>query len=166
MEKRSRVCFFIAASVLFFNSLDHQSVLITKWEARVALIYKDLFWTNEKFKIISQKVIRNWTNASFNYWSARKDFKQFLGCFCSVPVIWYAMRLLLALLFLSKSSIDGVIILSNTRWTSVLLYLQTCCKINFSKGPNPNHPFLGKSRKIRWKNIPSTILILMVPGRQ
>ena len=48
------------------------------------------------------------------------------------------------------------------RWISVPHCLQTCCELNFAKGPNVN----GNSTKRYRKNIPSTILISIIPGLQ
>ena len=70
--------------------------------------------------------------------------------------------MLSSFLFLSESLIDWLVVLSNTWWISFPLYLQTCCRTDFVKGPNVS----GKSTKRCKSNIPQTIFTSIVPGPQ
>ena len=62
----------------------------------------------------------------FLNWSPLCFWSQFDGCFCSGPVIWYAIPHWFGLLFLSASFIDGEIVLSKNKSIFVPLCFQTC----------------------------------------
>ena len=86
-----------------------------------------------------------------NYWVISVLYKSF-----------DKQNMLSSFLFLSESLIDGLIVLSNTWWIPLPLYLETCCRIDFTKGPNVS----GKSTKRCKSNIPQTIFTSIVPGPQ
>ena len=57
----------------------------------------------------------------------------------------------------SQFLMNGLIVLSKTRWISILVFWQTCFKIHFTKAPNIG----GKSTKRCRKNIASGIITSM-----
>ena len=148
----------MSASVFFFSTLDHKSVLITKWKSCVFWIYKNLLRTIDKCELGTfPEVYKEFNQRFFELVNMQR-----LQPVTALLLFWtsYLISNMPVMVSLVNLRIfNRWVVLSNMRWISVPLCLRTCCKINFAEGSNVS----GKSTKRCRKNMPSTILTSMVP---
>lgn len=132
--------------------LENGSSWLHSYSSWILLTINSSSLQNEKHvSLVFTKILVEPTKVSLN-WSTRKDCNILLGRFCFAPVIWQARCLLLSLLYLSESLIDGLII--SWYWDGFLYLFLFANLYDFYKRPKVS----GKSIKRCKKNVLSTIL--------